>query len=178
MSRCSQILPVSFNGRKTFCKLRNRHDQWELTTSNALLQIFWSVLYVLVGQGCLLWDAAWAQRWYRRGHRLACRWAESSEVGYFNKLCGWTKHNNEDINAALFCRFGYFGQEEKAAVRLFLCNVSGCLTNCQIYTSVSGEDLVAINARDVAGIQMLQREDIEVQSCRLAQIMGQSTYTL
>ncbi|XP_048015344.1 N-acylneuraminate cytidylyltransferase B-like isoform X1 [Megalobrama amblycephala] len=59
-------------------------------------------------------------------------------------------------------RFGYFGQEEKAAIRLFLCNVSGCLTNCQIYTSVSGEDLVAINARDVAGIQMLQREDIEV----------------
>ncbi|XP_048015197.1 N-acylneuraminate cytidylyltransferase B-like [Megalobrama amblycephala] len=75
-------------------------------------------------------------------------------------------------------RFGYFGQEEKAAIRLFLCNVSGCLTNCQIYTSVSGEDLVAINARDVAGIQMLQREDIEVQSCRLAQIMGHSTYTL
>ncbi|XP_039521989.1 N-acylneuraminate cytidylyltransferase B [Pimephales promelas] len=59
-------------------------------------------------------------------------------------------------------RFGYFGREEKAAVRLFLCKVSGCLTSSQIYTSVSGEDLVAINARDVAGVQMLKREDIEV----------------
>uniref|UniRef100_A0A8C2DEN0 N-acylneuraminate cytidylyltransferase n=1 Tax=Cyprinus carpio TaxID=7962 RepID=A0A8C2DEN0_CYPCA len=59
-------------------------------------------------------------------------------------------------------RFGYFGREEKAAVRLFLCKVSGCLTNGQIFTSVSGEDHVAINARDVAGIQMLQRENIEV----------------
>ncbi|XP_052399635.1 N-acylneuraminate cytidylyltransferase B-like [Carassius gibelio] len=59
-------------------------------------------------------------------------------------------------------RFGYFGREEKAAVRLFLCKVSGCLTNGQIFTSVSGEDHVAINARDVAGIQMLQRDNIEV----------------
>ncbi|KAG1928974.1 N-acylneuraminate cytidylyltransferase [Pimephales promelas] len=59
-------------------------------------------------------------------------------------------------------RFGYFGREEKVAVRLFLCKVSGCLTSSQIYTSVSGEDLVAINARDVAGVQMLKREDIEV----------------
>ncbi|XP_026094361.1 N-acylneuraminate cytidylyltransferase B-like [Carassius auratus] len=59
-------------------------------------------------------------------------------------------------------RFGYFGREEKALVRLFLCKVSGCLTNGQIFTSVSGEDHVAINARDVAGIQMLQRDNIEV----------------
>ncbi|XP_077066249.1 N-acylneuraminate cytidylyltransferase B-like isoform X2 [Siphateles boraxobius] len=59
-------------------------------------------------------------------------------------------------------RFGYFGREEIAAVKLFLCKVSGCLTNSQIYMSVSGEDLVAINARDVAGIQMLKREDIKV----------------
>ncbi|XP_052399634.1 N-acylneuraminate cytidylyltransferase B-like [Carassius gibelio] len=59
-------------------------------------------------------------------------------------------------------RFGYFGREEKAVVRLFLCKVSGCLTNGQIFTSVSGEDHVAINARDVAGIQMLQRDNIEV----------------
>lgn len=67
------------------------------------------------------------------------------------------KHNNADINAGLLCRFGYFGREEKAAVRLFLCKVSGCLTNNQIYTSVSGEDLVAVNARDVAGVQMFHQ---------------------
>ncbi|XDV53400.1 hypothetical protein PO909_021909 [Leuciscus waleckii] len=59
-------------------------------------------------------------------------------------------------------RFGYFGREEKAAVRLFLCKVSGCLTSSKIYMSVSGEDLVAFSARDVAGVQMLKREDIEV----------------
>ncbi|XP_056307814.1 N-acylneuraminate cytidylyltransferase B [Danio aesculapii] len=59
-------------------------------------------------------------------------------------------------------RFGYFGREENAAIQLFLCKVSGCLTNGQIYMSVSGEDLVTINARDVAGIQMLQKENIEV----------------
>uniref|UniRef100_A0A8C2FZX0 N-acylneuraminate cytidylyltransferase n=1 Tax=Cyprinus carpio TaxID=7962 RepID=A0A8C2FZX0_CYPCA len=64
-------------------------------------------------------------------------------------------------------RFGNFGREEKAAVRLFLCKVSGCLTNRQIFTSVSGEDHMAINARDVAGIQMLQKENIEVQLCVL-----------
>lgn len=93
-----------------------------------------------------------------------------------NSVCD--KHNNADINAALFCRFGYFGREEKAAVRLFLCKVSGCLTSSKIYMSVSGEDLVAINARDVAGVQMLKREDIEVQLCGLGQIMGQSTFTL
>lgn len=87
-----------------------------------------------------------------------------------NKLCGQTKAINENINAAIFCRYGYFGQEENAPVKLFLCKVSGCLTNGRIYTSVSGEDLVSINARDVAGIQMLQKEDIEVQSCRLVQI--------
>lgn len=88
-----------------------------------------------------------------------------------DKLCGQTKSINEDRNAALFCRFGYFGREDKAAVRLFLCKVSGCLTNGQIFTSVSGEDHMAINARDVAGIQMLQRENIEVQLCALVQIM-------
>ncbi|XP_055062917.1 N-acylneuraminate cytidylyltransferase B-like [Misgurnus anguillicaudatus] len=59
-------------------------------------------------------------------------------------------------------RFGYFGEKKKTEVRLFLCRVSGCLTNGQIYMSVSGEQFVAINGRDLAGIRMLQKEDIKV----------------
>uniref|UniRef100_A0A8C2G433 N-acylneuraminate cytidylyltransferase n=1 Tax=Cyprinus carpio TaxID=7962 RepID=A0A8C2G433_CYPCA len=88
------------------------------------------------------------------------------KIAYYEMLPEYSVDIDVDINWPVaeqrVLRFGYFGREEKAAVRLFLCKVSGCLTNGQIFTSVSGEDHVAINARDVAGIQMLQRENIEV----------------
>ncbi|KAF4101601.1 N-acylneuraminate cytidylyltransferase B-like [Onychostoma macrolepis] len=88
------------------------------------------------------------------------------KVAYYEMLPEYSVDIDVDIDWPVaeqrVLRFGYFGREENTAVRLFLCTVSGCLTNGQIYASVSGEDLVAINARDVAGIQMLQRENIEV----------------
>uniref|UniRef100_A0A671SHD0 N-acylneuraminate cytidylyltransferase-like n=1 Tax=Sinocyclocheilus anshuiensis TaxID=1608454 RepID=A0A671SHD0_9TELE len=88
------------------------------------------------------------------------------KIAYYEMLPEYSVDIDVDIDWPVaeqrVLRFGYFGREENAAVRLFLCKVSGCLTNGQIFTSVSGEDHVAINARDVAGIQMLQRENIEV----------------
>uniref|UniRef100_A0A8C2DDC2 N-acylneuraminate cytidylyltransferase n=1 Tax=Cyprinus carpio TaxID=7962 RepID=A0A8C2DDC2_CYPCA len=94
------------------------------------------------------------------------------KIAYYEMLPEYSVDIDVDINWPVaeqrVLRFGYFGREEKAAVRLFLCKVSGCLTNGQIFTSVSGEDHVPINARDVAGIHMLQREHIEVQLCALA----------
>ncbi|KAL0155319.1 hypothetical protein M9458_049582, partial [Cirrhinus mrigala] len=87
------------------------------------------------------------------------------KVAYYEMLPEYSVDIDVDIDWPVaeqrVLRYGYFGQEENASVKLFLCKVSGCLTNGRIYTSVSGEDLVAINARDVAGIQMLQKEDIE-----------------
>ncbi|KAM9440352.1 N-acylneuraminate cytidylyltransferase B-like [Clarias gariepinus] len=59
-------------------------------------------------------------------------------------------------------RFGYFGRDKPAAFRLLLCSVSGCLTDGQIYMSVSGEELVSTNAQDLSAIRLLQSENIEV----------------
>uniref|UniRef100_A0A4W4GM72 N-acylneuraminate cytidylyltransferase n=1 Tax=Electrophorus electricus TaxID=8005 RepID=A0A4W4GM72_ELEEL len=59
-------------------------------------------------------------------------------------------------------RFGYFGQNKPAHFRLLLCSVSGCLTDGQMYTSASGEELVSTNTRDLTAIGMLQREKTEV----------------
>ncbi|KAG9280760.1 N-acylneuraminate cytidylyltransferase B-like [Astyanax mexicanus] len=59
-------------------------------------------------------------------------------------------------------RFGYFGRDQPGEVKLLLCSVSGCLTDGQIYISVSGEELVSTNTRDLGAIHMLQSENIEV----------------
>ncbi|RXN11559.1 n-acylneuraminate cytidylyltransferase [Labeo rohita] len=84
------------------------------------------------------------------------------KVAYYEMLPEYSVDIDWPVAEQRVLRYGYFGQEENVAVKLFLCKVSGCLTNGRIYTSVSGEDLVSINARDVAGIQMLQKEDVEV----------------
>lgn len=59
-------------------------------------------------------------------------------------------------------RFGYFGKDKPEVVRLLLCNVSGCLTDGQIHTSASGEEMVSINIRDQIGISMLKKEGVKV----------------
>ncbi|KAK7149715.1 hypothetical protein R3I94_009123 [Phoxinus phoxinus] len=59
-------------------------------------------------------------------------------------------------------RFGYFGKDKPEIVKLLLCNVSGCLTDGQIYISANGEDMVSINTRDQAGIGMLIKEGVKV----------------
>ncbi|KAF4114697.1 N-acylneuraminate cytidylyltransferase A [Onychostoma macrolepis] len=55
-------------------------------------------------------------------------------------------------------RFGYFGKDKPEVVKLLLCNLSGCLTDGQIYISANGEEMVSINTRDQAGIDMLKKE--------------------
>nr|XP_055047599.1 N-acylneuraminate cytidylyltransferase B-like [Misgurnus anguillicaudatus] len=91
---------------------------------------------------------------------------EVGKWGYYEMLPEYSVDIDVDIDWPVaeqrILRFGYFGEKKKTEIRLFLCSVSGCLTNGQIYVSVSGEQFVAINGRDLAGIRMLQREDIEV----------------
>ncbi|TRY97046.1 hypothetical protein DNTS_001455 [Danionella cerebrum] len=100
--------------------------------------------------------------------RLACErgLTQLNKIAYYEMPPEYSVDIDVDIDWPVaeqrVLRFGYFGREESSEIRLLLCKVSGCLTNSQIYMSVSGEDLVTINARDVAGIQMLQRENIEV----------------
>uniref|UniRef100_A0A673K6R8 N-acylneuraminate cytidylyltransferase n=1 Tax=Sinocyclocheilus rhinocerous TaxID=307959 RepID=A0A673K6R8_9TELE len=59
-------------------------------------------------------------------------------------------------------RFGYFGKDKPEVVRLLLCNVSGCLTDGQIHISANGEEMVSINTRDQAGIDLLKKEEVKV----------------
>ncbi|RXN19765.1 N-acylneuraminate cytidylyltransferase-like protein [Labeo rohita] len=59
-------------------------------------------------------------------------------------------------------RYGYFGKDKPEVVKLLLCNVSGCLTDGQIYMTAKGEEMVSINTRDQAGIDMLKKEDVKV----------------
>uniref|UniRef100_A0A9J8BL88 N-acylneuraminate cytidylyltransferase n=1 Tax=Cyprinus carpio carpio TaxID=630221 RepID=A0A9J8BL88_CYPCA len=59
-------------------------------------------------------------------------------------------------------RFGYFGKDKPEVVKLLLCNLSGGLTDGQIYISANGEEMVSINTRDQAGIDMLKKEGVKV----------------
>ncbi|XP_012694115.1 N-acylneuraminate cytidylyltransferase A [Clupea harengus] len=59
-------------------------------------------------------------------------------------------------------RYGYFGKDKPEVVRLLLCNLSGCLTDGQIYMSADGLEMVSLNTRDSLGIRMLQKEGVEV----------------
>ncbi|XP_016327164.1 N-acylneuraminate cytidylyltransferase-like isoform X2 [Sinocyclocheilus anshuiensis] len=59
-------------------------------------------------------------------------------------------------------RFGYFGKDKPEVVKLLLCNLSGCLTDGQIYISANREEMVSINTRDQAGIDMLKKEEVKV----------------
>ncbi|XP_056595971.1 N-acylneuraminate cytidylyltransferase B isoform X2 [Triplophysa dalaica] len=87
-------------------------------------------------------------------------------VGYYEMLPEHSVDIDVDIDWMVaeqrVLRFGYFGQKKNARIRLLLCRVSGCLANGQIFVSVSGHEFVAINGKDLAGIRMLQEEDIEV----------------
>ncbi|XP_043093470.1 N-acylneuraminate cytidylyltransferase A [Puntigrus tetrazona] len=59
-------------------------------------------------------------------------------------------------------RFGYFGKDKPEAVKLLLCNLSGCLTDGQICISANGEEMVSINTKDQAGINMLKKQNVKV----------------
>ncbi|KAA0724661.1 N-acylneuraminate cytidylyltransferase B [Triplophysa tibetana] len=87
-------------------------------------------------------------------------------VGYYEMLPEHSVDIDVDIDWLVaeqrVLRFGYFAQKKNAQIKLLLCRVSGCLTNGQIFVSVSGHEFVAINGKDLAGIRMLQEENIEV----------------
>ncbi|KAF7694235.1 N-acylneuraminate cytidylyltransferase-like isoform X1 [Silurus meridionalis] len=59
-------------------------------------------------------------------------------------------------------RFGYFGKDNLGKLRLLLCNVSGCLTDGQVYLSSTGEEMFSFNTKDLAAIRMLKKEKIQV----------------
>ncbi len=66
------------------------------------------------------------------------------------------------MGVSIWYRFGYFGKDKPEAVKLLLCNLSGCLTDGQIYISANGEEMVSINTRDQAGIDMLKKNEVKV----------------
>ncbi|KAL7857891.1 hypothetical protein AOLI_G00179930 [Acnodon oligacanthus] len=59
-------------------------------------------------------------------------------------------------------RYGYFGKHKPELPRLLLCNVSGCLTDGQVYMSAGAEEMLSINNTDLIGISMLKKEGMEV----------------
>ncbi|XP_032355329.1 N-acylneuraminate cytidylyltransferase A [Etheostoma spectabile] len=91
---------------------------------------------------------------------------QGGKVAYFEMLPEYSVDIDVDIDWPVaeqrVLRYGYFGRATPEVVRLMFCNVSGCLTDGRISLSVSGEEMVSINARDTSGIRMLQGEDMEV----------------
>lgn len=79
-------------------------------------------------------------------------------LGYHNP-----KDKQTGVCMCVLFRFGYFGKNKPELVQLLLCNVSGYLTDGQVYMSASGEEMVSINGRDLCGIDMLQKEGMEVR---------------
>ncbi|XP_072528714.1 N-acylneuraminate cytidylyltransferase A [Salminus brasiliensis] len=91
---------------------------------------------------------------------------QGGKMTYFEMLPEFSVDIDVDIDWPVaeqrVLRFGYFGKDQPDMVRLLLCNVSGCLTDGQLYMSVGGEEMVSINSRDLAGIRMLKGEGMEV----------------
>ncbi|KAM3867650.1 N-acylneuraminate cytidylyltransferase A [Diretmus argenteus] len=91
---------------------------------------------------------------------------QGGKIAYYEMLPEYSVDIDVDIDWPVaeqrVLRYGYFGLDKPEVVRLMLCNVSGCLTDGQVFFSVSGEEMVSINTRDTMGIRMLKREGVEV----------------
>ncbi|XP_048862505.1 N-acylneuraminate cytidylyltransferase A [Brienomyrus brachyistius] len=91
---------------------------------------------------------------------------QGGKMAYFEMLPEYSVDIDVDIDWPVaeqrVLRYGYFGMDKLEVVKLLLCNISGCLTDGQIYMSAAGEEMVSINCQDVVGIGMLQREGVEV----------------
>ncbi|XP_051976503.1 N-acylneuraminate cytidylyltransferase A-like [Xyrauchen texanus] len=91
---------------------------------------------------------------------------QGGNTTYFEMLPEYSVDIDVDIDWPVaeqrVLRFGYFGKDKPEVVKLLLCNVSGCLTDGQIYLSVRKEEMVSINSRDQYGIKKLMREGVEV----------------
>lgn len=91
---------------------------------------------------------------------------QGGKIGYYEMGAEHSVDIDVDIDWPVaeqrVLRYGYFGRDKPEVVKLLLCNVSGCLTDGQIFISASGEDMVSLNSRDNTGLRMLQKEDVEV----------------
>ncbi|OCT87967.1 N-acylneuraminate cytidylyltransferase [Xenopus laevis] len=59
-------------------------------------------------------------------------------------------------------RYGYYGKGNPKVVKLLVCNLDGCLTDGRVYVS-RNHDLLSYSLKDLDGIQMLQRKEVEVR---------------
>ncbi|XP_061664086.1 N-acylneuraminate cytidylyltransferase A [Syngnathoides biaculeatus] len=91
---------------------------------------------------------------------------QGGKVSYYEMLPEYSVDIDVDIDWPVaeqrVLRYGYFGRGTPEVVRLMFCNVSGCLTDGKIYLSAAGEEMMSVNSRDIAGIRLLQKEDVEV----------------
>ncbi|KPP65089.1 N-acylneuraminate cytidylyltransferase-like [Scleropages formosus] len=91
---------------------------------------------------------------------------QGGKLAYFEMLPEYSVDIDVDIDWPVaeqrVLRYGYFGADKLDAVKLLFCNVSGCLTDGQSYLSATGEEIVSVNGRDVAGVRMLKKEEVEV----------------
>ncbi|CAL8323194.1 unnamed protein product [Lota lota] len=91
---------------------------------------------------------------------------QGGKMGYYEMLPEYSVDIDVDIDWPVaeqrVLRFGYFGRDKPEVVRLMFCHVFGCLTDGQTILSVSGEEMVHMNTRDITGIRILQREGVEV----------------
>ncbi|KAF7694236.1 N-acylneuraminate cytidylyltransferase-like [Silurus meridionalis] len=91
---------------------------------------------------------------------------QGGKVTYFEML----PENSVDIDVDIdwpvaeqrVLRFGYFGKDNLGKLRMLLCNVSGCLTDGQVYLSSTGEEMFSFNTIDLTAINMLKNKKIEV----------------
>ncbi|XP_041842678.1 N-acylneuraminate cytidylyltransferase-like [Melanotaenia boesemani] len=86
---------------------------------------------------------------------------QGGKIGYYEMRPEYSVDIDVDIDWPVaeqrVLRYGYFGQ-----VRLMLCKVWGCLTHRRIDQSKSQEEMLSINARDVTGLRLLQKQNVEV----------------
>lgn len=134
---CTCTKPLNLNP----CK-RPRRQDWdgELCENGS----FYFATKELVGQGLL----------------------QGGKMAYFEMLPEYSVDIDVDIDWPVaeqrVLRFGYFGKDQPELVRLLLCNVSGCLTDGQLHMSVGGLEMVSIHSRDLAGIHMFKKAELEV----------------
>lgn len=91
---------------------------------------------------------------------------QGGKMKYFEMMPEYSVDIDVDIDWPVaeqrVLRFGYFGKDKPEVVKLLLCNLSGCLTDGQIYISANGEEMVSINTRDQASIDMLKDGEVKV----------------
>ncbi|XP_062861036.1 N-acylneuraminate cytidylyltransferase A [Trichomycterus rosablanca] len=91
---------------------------------------------------------------------------QGGKVAYFEMPAEYSVDIDIDIDWPVaeqrVLRFGYFGKDKPELVQVLLCNLSGCLTDGQIYLSSSGEESLSVSTKDLTGISMIQKAGMEV----------------